>query len=84
MEEHREGNDLMNNTLKALTKSQQHKSAVIKDSSGNVLTESTSVLSRWTEYSIQTLAYSRVARPLHKRLKACLCCRKRLRRLCIV
>ena len=50
MEEHREGNDLMNNTLKALTKSQQHKSAVIEDSSGNILTESTAVLNQWTEY----------------------------------
>ena len=38
------------NTLKALTKTQQHKSAVIEDSSGNILTESTAVLNRWTEY----------------------------------
>ena len=38
-----------NNTLKALTKTQQHQSAVIKDSSGNILMESTAVLSRWTE-----------------------------------
>ena len=38
-----------NNTLKALTKTQQRKSAVIKDSSGNILTESTSVLNQWTE-----------------------------------
>ena len=37
------------NTLKALTKPQQHKSAVIEDSSGNILTESTALLSRWTE-----------------------------------
>ena len=37
------------NTLKALTKTQQRKSAVIKDSSGNILTESTSVLNQWTE-----------------------------------
>ena len=29
--------------LKALTKTQQHKSAVIEDSSGNILTESTAV-----------------------------------------
>ena len=38
------------NTLKALTKTQQHKSVVIEDSSGNILTESTAVLNRWTEY----------------------------------
>ena len=37
------------NTLKALNKTQQRKSAVIKDSSGNILTESTSVLNQWTE-----------------------------------
>ena len=34
------------NTLEALTKTQQHKSAVIEDSSGNILTESTVVLYR--------------------------------------
>ena len=50
MEEHREGNDVGNNALKALTKSQQHKSAVIEYSSGNILTESTAVLNQWTEY----------------------------------
>ena len=50
MQEHSEGNDVINNTLKALTKSQQHKSAVIEDSSGNILTESTAVLNQWTEY----------------------------------
>ena len=38
------------NTLKALTKTQQHKSAVIEDSSGNILPEGTAVLNRWTEY----------------------------------
>ena len=38
------------NTLKALTKTQQHKSAVIEDSSENILTESIVVLNRWTEY----------------------------------
>ena len=42
-------NDVRNNTLKALAKS-QHKSAVIEDSSGNILTESTAVLNQWTEY----------------------------------
>ena len=38
------------NTLKALTKTQRHKQAVIEDSSGSILTESRAVLSRWTEY----------------------------------
>ena len=38
------------NTIQALTKTQQHKSAVTEDSSGNILTESTAVLNRWTEY----------------------------------
>ena len=38
------------NTLKTLTRTQQHKSAVIEDSSGNILTESTDVLKGWTEY----------------------------------
>ena len=38
------------NTPKALTKTQKHKSTVIKDSSGSILTESTAVLNRWTEY----------------------------------
>ena len=45
----RQENDVRNNTLKALAKS-QHKSAVIEDSSGNILTESTAVLNQWTEY----------------------------------
>ena len=38
------------NTIQALTKTQQYESAVIKDSSGNILTESTAVLSRWIEF----------------------------------
>ena len=38
-----------NDTLKALTETQQHKSTVIEDNSGNILTESTAVLNRWTE-----------------------------------
>ena len=38
------------NTLKALTKTQQRKSAVFEDSSGNILMESTDVLNQWTEY----------------------------------
>ena len=37
-------------TLKVLTKTQQYKSAVIEQSSGNILMESTAVLNRWTEY----------------------------------
>ena len=36
--------------LRALTRTQQHKSAVVEDSSGNILTESKAVLNRWTEY----------------------------------
>ena len=38
------------NTLKVLTKTQQHKSAVFKDSSANILMESTAVLNQSTEY----------------------------------
>ena len=38
------------NTLKAITNIQQRKSAVTEDHSGNILTESTAVLNRWTEY----------------------------------
>ena len=73
------------NTLKNLTKTQQHKTAVIEDSSGNILTESTAILNRRTEYcsdqtmySIQIQAYSRVTRLPSKRLEAYLCLRKRL------
>ena len=45
------GNSKMTyNTLKALTKTQQHKPAVIEDSSENILKEITAVLNRWTEY----------------------------------
>ena len=55
MQEHRKGMMSGNskeayNTLKALTETQQRKSAVIEDSGGNILTESTAVLNRWTEY----------------------------------
>ena len=45
------------NTLKALTKTQQHRSAVIEDSRGNILTESAIVLKRWTEYSSSLYNY---------------------------
>ena len=34
---------------KTLAKAQQHKSAVIEDSSGNILMKRTAVLNRWTE-----------------------------------
>ena len=70
-----------NNTLKPLAKTQQHESTVIEDSSRNILTESTAVLDTaglsnavacTTTNSIETLAYSRVTRPPHKRLKAVL------------
>ena len=37
-------------TFEALTKTRQHKFAIIEDSSGNILTESTFVLNRWIEY----------------------------------
>ena len=51
MQECREGNSKeAYSTLKALTKTQQHKSAVIEDSSGIILMESTAVLNQWTEY----------------------------------
>ena len=43
--------------LKALTKTQQRKSAVIEDSSGNILTESKAVLSQWTEYCSGLYSY---------------------------
>ena len=86
MQEHREGNDVRNNTLKAVTKSQQHKSAVIEDSSGNILMKSTAVLNQYNEYCsdlynyelLSDIAYSRATRLPHKKRKACLCRRKRL------
>ena len=37
-------------TLNKLTKTQQHRSTVIEDSKGELLTEDTAVLNRWTEY----------------------------------
>ena len=54
VQEHREGNDVRKqqgayNTLKTLTKTQLHKSAVFEESSGNILMESTLGLNRWTE-----------------------------------
>ena len=50
-------NDVRNSTLKTLTKSQQHKSAVIEDSSGNILTESTAILNQRTEYCSDLYSY---------------------------
>lgn len=38
------------NTLKKLTKTEQSKTAVIEDSEGTLLTESSAVMDRWTEY----------------------------------
>ena len=38
------------NTLRALKKIQQHRSAVIKDSSVNTLTKSAAVIIWWSEY----------------------------------
>ena len=38
------------NTLKTLIKTQQDKSAVVEDSGGNIVMESTAVLNHWTEY----------------------------------
>ena len=81
------------NPLKALVKTQQHKSAVTEDISWIILTECTAFLNRWTENTavpykttntIMTLAYSRVTRPPSNRLKAYLCWGKRLKRLCVV
>ena len=37
------------NILEALTKTQQHKPGIIEDSSGNIPTESITVLNRWME-----------------------------------
>ena len=69
------------NNLKALMKTQQHKSAVNKDSSGNILMESTGRLSTAVAYtptnSLQTLVYSRVTKAPHTRLKAFQCWGKR-------
>ena len=45
------------NILKALTKTQQHKSAVIEGGSGNTLTESTSVRNRWTKHCSGLYSY---------------------------
>ena len=47
----------MNNTLKALTKSKQRKSAVIEDSSRDILMESTAILNQWTEYCSDVYSY---------------------------
>ena len=44
------GNSKVCSTLKALTMTKQHKSAVIADISGNILTESKAALNRSTEF----------------------------------
>ena len=41
---------MMSRLIVTLTMTQQRKLAVIEDSSGNILTESTTVLKRWTKY----------------------------------
>ena len=61
------------NSPKALTKTQQHQSAVIEDNSGDILTESTAVLNRYYSglYNYQLhpdTSLLRVTRPPHKRL----------------
>ena len=51
IEKRRSGNSKeTHNTLKAFTKTQQLKSVLIADMSGNILTESMAVLNRRTEY----------------------------------
>jgi len=44
-------------TLKKLTKPLQTKSSVIEDSSGNLLTESSAALNRWSEYCQELYNY---------------------------
>ena len=44
-------------TLKTLTKVQQSKSSVIENKDGNLLTESSAVLTRWTEYCKELYNY---------------------------
>ena len=93
----RDGNDVSRqqggyNTHEALTKTQQHETSVIEDSSRNILPENTAILtgglSTAVAYqamnSVHTLAYSRVTRPPHKRLKAYLSWGRGLKRLCTV
>jgi len=50
-------------TLKKLTKNEQHKSSVIEDSNGNLLTESSAVLNRWTEYCTELYNYELKTEP---------------------
>ena len=69
------------NILRDLTKTQQHKSAVIEGSGRNILTEVTAVLSRWTEYCSGLHNYElhpdtsllTVTRPPQERLKTHQC-----------
>eukprot|EP00745_Piridium_sociabile_P015102 TRINITY_DN22265_c0_g1_i4.p2 TRINITY_DN22265_c0_g1~~TRINITY_DN22265_c0_g1_i4.p2 ORF type:complete len:167 (-),score=43.02 TRINITY_DN22265_c0_g1_i4:628-1128(-) len=44
-------------TLKLLTKSHQRRIMIIEDKNGNLLTEETAVLSRWTEYCEELYNY---------------------------
>ena len=44
-------------TLKNLTKTQQNRSSVIEDTSGELLTESSAVLNRWTQYCQELYNY---------------------------
>ena len=44
-------------TLKKLTKTQQNRASVIEDSSGELLTESSAVLTRWTQYCQELYNY---------------------------
>ena len=52
------------NIFKAVTKTIQHKSAVIEDSSENILTESAAVLNRWTVYCSGLYSYELHTRPV--------------------
>ena len=76
IEKRRSGNSKeTHNTLKAFTKTQQHKSAVIEDSTGNIRTESTAVPNRWTEYHSGLYNYelhleTHLFQPPHKRPEA--------------
>ena len=61
--------------LPHITKTRQHKSAVIEDSTGNIRTESTAVPNRWTEYHSGLYNYelhleTHLFQPPHKRPEA--------------
>ena len=48
-------------TLKTLTKTQQPKSSVIEDNSGNLLIEGTAVHNQWTKYYTDLYHYKLIA-----------------------